>query len=70
MNFSSLVKLKHSFSRSDLVGDACDNDTDKDSDGIQDNKDNCVNVPNADQADSDGEICFFLSASIDATQLF
>lgn len=40
---------------SDLIGDACDNDFDRDLDGIQDNKDNCVTVPNADQLDRDGE---------------
>lgn len=39
----------------DLVGDACDNDMDRDFDGIQDNKDNCPDIPNADQVDTDGK---------------
>lgn len=41
---------------SDLVGDACDNDIDRDLDGIQDNKDNCPEIPNADQVDTDSKI--------------
>lgn len=40
---------------SDLVGDACDNNMDRDYDGIQDNRDNCPDVPNADQVDTDGK---------------
>lgn len=43
------------------MGDACDNDLDWDLDGIQDNRDNCPNVPNADQTDIDadglGDMC-------------
>lgn len=38
-----------------MVGDACDNNIDRDADGIQDNRDNCVLVPNADQVDTDGD---------------
>ena len=37
------------------MGDACDNDIDRDFDGIQDNKDNCPDIPNAEQTDTDGE---------------
>lgn len=40
---------------SDLVGNACDNNIDRDFDGIQDDRDNCVSVPNADQLDTDGD---------------
>lgn len=49
---SQLVKFEI---QSDLVGDACDNNIDRDSDGIQDNRDNCVLIPNADQVDTDGD---------------
>lgn len=46
---------------SDLIGDACDNNRDRDSDGIQDNRDNCIDVANADQTDTDedglGDAC-------------
>lgn len=38
----------------DGVGDDCDNNVDKDKDGIQNNRDNCLNDPNADQLDTDG----------------
>lgn len=37
------------------MGDACDNDLDDDLDGIQNNRDNCPDVPNADQTDIDGD---------------
>ena len=37
------------------AGDVCDNRQDKDKDGRQDNMDNCPQVPNADQADADGD---------------
>lgn len=40
----------------DLVGDACDNNVDRDFDGIQDNRDNCPDIANADQVDTDGLI--------------
>jgi thrombospondin 2/3/4/5 len=43
------------FTFSDLIGDACDNNKDRDLDGIQDNRDNCPDVPNADQVDTDGD---------------
>lgn len=51
IRFYSVNKL----SFRDLVGDACDNNLDKDFDGIQDNRDNCPDFPNADQVDTDGE---------------
>jgi hypothetical protein len=38
-----------------LIGDACDNNRDFDDDGIQDDKDNCPNIANADQTDSDAD---------------
>ena len=38
-----------------MIGDACDNNRDRDNDGIQDNKDNCPDVQNADQSDTDGD---------------
>lgn len=45
----------------DGVGDACDTNDDADKDGIQDNRDNCESVPNADQLDTDedglGDLC-------------
>ena len=37
----------------DNVGDVCDTDKDKDSDGHQDDLDNCVDIANSDQADHD-----------------
>ena len=37
------------------IGDVCDNSLDKDMDGRQDNMDNCPLIPNADQADADGD---------------
>lgn len=37
------------------MGDACDNNMDRDFDGIQDNRDNCPDVPNADQVDTDSK---------------
>ena len=49
---------------SDLVGDACDNDIDRDSDGIQDNKDNCPDIANADQVDTDSKKFQFHSLQI------
>lgn len=39
----------------DLVGDACDNNMDRDRDGIQYGIDNCPKVPNSDQLDTDGD---------------
>lgn len=39
----------------DLVGDACDSNIDRDRDGIQDNVDNCPNIPNSDQKDADND---------------
>lgn len=38
-----------------MVGNACDNNIDRDFDGIQDDRDNCVSIPNADQLDTDGD---------------
>lgn len=38
-----------------MVGNACDNNIDRDFDGIQDDRDNCVAIPNADQLDTDGD---------------
>lgn len=38
-----------------MVGNACDNNIDRDFDGIQDDRDNCVSIPNADQHDTDGD---------------
>jgi thrombospondin 2/3/4/5 len=53
--------MKQTDTDDDLVGDSCDNDMDRDLDGIQDNRDNCPDVPNADQTDSDddglGDMC-------------
>ena len=37
----------------DLVGDLCDTDDDRDGDGVQNNVDNCPDIPNADQLDID-----------------
>lgn len=39
----------------DGVGDECDTNNDNDKDGIQDDKDNCRGLSNADQLDSDGD---------------
>lgn len=39
----------------DLVGDECDNNVDRDRDGIQYGIDNCPKVPNSDQLDTDGD---------------
>lgn len=39
----------------DLVGDACDNNIDRDRDGIQYGVDNCPKIPNSDQLDTDGD---------------
>jgi syndecan 4 len=39
----------------DLIGDFCDTDADRDSDGVQDDWDNCEEVANSDQADIDGD---------------
>lgn len=39
----------------DLVGDACDTNIDSDGDGYQDNIDNCPDIPNADQQDTDND---------------
>ena len=39
----------------DTFGNVCDNNDDKDRDGIPDINDNCVDVPNADQLDTDGD---------------
>ena len=39
----------------DTFGNVCDDNDDKDSDGIPDVVDNCVNIPNADQLDTDGD---------------
>lgn len=43
------------FSDRDLVGDACDSNIDRDKDGIQDNVDNCPNIPNGEQRDADND---------------
>ncbi len=37
----------------DLVGDICDTDDDRDGDGVQNDVDNCPDIPNADQLDID-----------------
>lgn len=39
----------------DLVGDACDNNIDRDHDGIQYGLDNCPLYANANQLDTDGD---------------
>jgi len=39
----------------DGIGDACDEDTDVDADGVQDKNDNCPAIANPDQADIDGD---------------
>ena len=39
----------------DTFGNKCDNNDDKDQDGIPDIVDNCVNIPNADQVDTDND---------------
>ena len=48
----------------DLVGDVCDTDDDRDGDGVQNNVDNCPDIPNADQLDIDqdgiGKVLFLL----------
>lgn len=36
-----------------MVGDACDNNLDRDLDGVQDNRDNCPDIANAEQTDTD-----------------
>ena len=36
-----------------MVGDVCDTDDDRDGDGVQNNVDNCPDIPNADQLDID-----------------
>ncbi|GBO17889.1 Thrombospondin-3a [Araneus ventricosus] len=36
-------------------GDTCDNNLDNDFDGIQNNVDNCPDIPNSDQLDTDGD---------------
>ncbi len=38
-----------------MVGDACDSNIDRDRDGIQDNVDNCPNIPNGEQRDADND---------------
>jgi hypothetical protein len=38
-----------------LIGDAFNSDPDQDADGIQDSKDNCINVANSDQCDVDDD---------------
>lgn len=43
----------------DLVGDACDNNIDRDRDGIQFGLDNCQKVANSDQLDTDGDGRYF-----------
>ena len=35
------------------MGDVCDTDDDRDGDGVQNNVDNCPDIPNADQLDID-----------------
>lgn len=37
------------------MGDVCDNDHDRDKDGIQDDRDNCPDVANSGQTDVDGD---------------
>lgn len=49
------IHIVNYFHCRDLIGDACDNNRDRDNDGIQDNKDNCPDVPNADQSDTDND---------------
>lgn len=39
----------------DLIGDQCDDNQDIDEDGHQNNMDNCPYIPNANQADHDGD---------------
>ena len=39
----------------DGIGDACDENTDVDADGVQDKNDNCPAIANPDQADTDGD---------------
>lgn len=52
LNFNE-IKINSNIFR-DLIGDDCDNDIDRDHDGFQDNRDNCPDLPNADQTDTDG----------------
>ena len=42
-------------SNHNYIGDACEGDKDTDQDGIPDEQDNCPNVPNSDQLDSDDD---------------
>ncbi len=35
------------------MGDVCDNNDDRDGDGIQDDRDNCPDTPNSNQLDAD-----------------
>ncbi|TKS82762.1 Thrombospondin-3a [Collichthys lucidus] len=39
----------------DLVGDVCDTNLDTDGDGLQDSRDNCPDIPNSSQLDSDND---------------
>ncbi|GLD68724.1 cartilage oligomeric matrix protein-like protein [Lates japonicus] len=39
----------------DLVGDVCDTNQDTDGDGLQDSRDNCPDIPNSSQLDSDND---------------